>query len=111
MTEASSGDAMARQLDYTLGYSSNRGVFDLCKIILGGDGSYYVTAPYHPHNKALLALLTVNYAKQPTFVSLRDAIEVAVLDDDERRLKLSHHPNGFLQFSGEGVRSGKDAEG
>jgi hypothetical protein len=102
---------LSKSIDYTISYSSSQGSFDLCKIILGGDGSYYVTAPYHPHNRALLALWTVNYARRPDLLSLRNAVEVAVLDDDDHRLKLSHHPDGFLQFSGEGIKSGKDAKG
>lgn len=36
---------------------------------------------------------------------------MAVVDDDDRRLKVSHHPDGFLQFSGQGIRSGRDEEG
>jgi hypothetical protein len=102
---------MAKAVDYTIGYSSSRGTFDLCKIIMGGDGSYYVTAPYHPHKKALLGLFTVNYARRTQSLPLRNAVEVAVLDDDDSRLKLSHHPDGFLQFSGEGIKSGKASDG
>jgi hypothetical protein len=33
------------------------------------------------------------------------------LDDDRSRLKLSHHPDGFVQFSGEGIVSGRDGTG
>jgi hypothetical protein len=84
---------------------------DLCKIILGGDGSYYITAPFHPHNKALAAIMTVNYAKPPQILSFDEALEVAVLEDDDKRLKLSHHPDGFIQFSGEGVLSGRNQDG
>ncbi len=84
---------------------------DLCKIIFGGDGSYYVTAPYHPHNRALVSRLTINYAAGAPFFSLSDALDLAVFDDDQRRLKLSHHPDGFLQFSGEGVTSGRERDG
>jgi hypothetical protein len=102
---------VAATLDYTIAYESNKGVVDLCKIILGSDGSYYVTAPYHPNNKALAALWTVNYARAPTVVDFGEALDVAVLDDDNRRLKLAHHPDGFLQFSGEGVLSGRNADG
>lgn len=98
-------------IDYTVVYSSDEGSYDLCKIILGDDGSYYVTAPYHPLNKALLGKFTVNYARETHSVSLDQALEVAVLEDDDRRLKLSHHPDGFLQFSGEGIRSGREPDG
>lgn len=98
-------------VDYTVVYSSDEGSYDLCRIILGDDGSYYVAAPYHPLDKALLAKWTVNYAQGPMSFTTRKAIEVGVLDDGERRLKLSHHPDGFLQFSGEGVRSGREPDG
>lgn len=98
-------------VSHTIVYSSDEGAYDLCKIILGDDGSYYVTAPYHPLDKALLGLWTVNYARPPQAFTPEKAIEVAVLDDDDRRLKLSHHPDGFLQFSGEGVRSGREPDG
>jgi hypothetical protein len=33
---------------YTVAYGRDGQCFDLCRIIFGGDGSYYVTAPYHP---------------------------------------------------------------
>jgi hypothetical protein len=38
-------------------------------------------------------------------------VEIGLLEDDERRLKLSHHPDGFTQFSGEGIISGRDEYG
>lgn len=102
---------MARTAVYTLAYERAGEAFDLCKIIFGGDGSYFVTAPYHPHDKALAAILTINYAEDQSSVALDEAVELAVLEDDERRLKLSHHPDGFLQFSGEGVLSGRNVDG
>jgi len=43
-----------------------------------------------------LGIWTVNYAGPPEAFTSEKAIEVAVLDDDDRRLKLSHHPDGFL---------------
>ncbi len=33
------------------------------------------------------------------------------MEDDEQRLKVSHHPDGFLEFSGHGIRSGRDDAG
>lgn len=103
---------MPTQLDYTIAYNKGGVTVDLCKVILGGDGSYYITAPFHPHDKAIASLITVNYARQEeNLLDFTRAIEVGVLNDDDRRLKLSHHPDGFLQFSGEGVLSGRDREG
>jgi hypothetical protein len=101
---------VARTASYTVAYRRDGVCVDLCRLIFGGDGSYYVTAPFHPLNRALAGVYTVNYAKK-TLAALSDAIELALLDDDERRLKISHHPDGFLQFSGEGIRSGRDESG
>ena len=101
---------MARTASYTIAYTAGQDSVDLCRLIFGGDGSYYVTAPYHPLNRALLGIYTVNYARE-NLIALGEAIDLAVLDDDERRLKISHHPDGFLQFSGEGIRSGRDDSG
>jgi hypothetical protein len=57
------GCSLPRSIGYTVAYSMAGETVDLCKIIIGGDGSYYITAPFHPHNKALAAIMTVNYAK------------------------------------------------
>jgi hypothetical protein len=96
-----------------LAYSDGSVEVDLARIVFGGDGSYYVTAPYHPANRAIAGKYEVNYnPKRPQTISLvTGGIEVATIDDDEQRLKLSHHPDGFLQFSGEGIRSGREADG
>jgi hypothetical protein len=102
---------LPRSIDYTVAYSAAGGTVDLCKIIMGGDGSYYLTAPFHPHDKALAAIMTVNYAEPQEILRFEEALEVAVLEDDDKRLKLSHHPDGFIQFSGEGVLSGRNQDG
>jgi hypothetical protein len=104
-------DQMARTIDYTIAYSDRGQNVDLFKILFGGDGSYYVTAPYHPLDRAIAARVTVNYAKSEGGFSLDEAEELAVVDDVNKRLKVSHHPDGFLQFSGQGIRSGLDEEG
>jgi hypothetical protein len=86
--------------------------YKLCKVWFGNDGSYYVTIPYHPARKALFIKSTVDYtATGPQEVSVTDALEVAILDDEDARPKLSHHPDGFCQFSGSGVLSGRDDRG
>jgi hypothetical protein len=101
---------MGRTANYTIAYRRDEVCVDLCRIIFGGDGSYYVTAPYHPLDRALLGIFTMNYARE-TLVPLSDAVELGVLDDENRRLKIAHHPDGLLQFSGGGVRSGRDRTG
>ncbi len=102
---------VAKTQTYTLAYDDGETSVDLCKIIFGGDGSYFVTAPYHPHDRALIAKFTVNYARDEQNFPLSEAVDVGLLEDAEQRLKLSHHPDGFLQFSGHGVLSGRDQAG
>jgi tetratricopeptide (TPR) repeat protein len=82
----------------------------LCRLMLSGDGSYFVTVPYHPSEKVFLAKRRVNYAN-PGRADVSEPLEVALLEDDEHRLKLSHHPDGFVQFSGHGIVSGRDESG
>ena len=94
---------------------SKRGIaYRICKVWFGTDGSFYVTVPYHPARKAVFTKTTVDYTAMtaaPRFLAPSDALEIAILDDDDARPKLSHHPDGFCQFSGPGVLSGKDETG
>jgi len=85
--------------------------YKICKIIYGKDGSFFVTCPYVSSDKVLLLLQTINYTKRDAETKLTDAIDVGSLTDDSKRLKLSHHPSGFVQFSGEGITSGKNQDG
>jgi hypothetical protein len=96
---------------HTVIYKKDGERYKLCKIFFGNDGSYYVTSPYHPAEAAVLFKATVNYAMNEMDLSLEHALDVAAAEDDEKRIKLSHHPDGFLQFSGQGIVSGKDHEG
>ena len=88
----------------------------ICKIWFGSDGSYYVAVPYHPANKAVLFKQTVNFdASAPKKVDdyyvtpLSEAIDMGSSDD--ARIKLSHHPDGFIHFSGDGLISGRKPDG
>ena len=94
---------------YTIVYQKPEAEYKLCKIWFGADGSYYVTSPYHPEGRAFLMKIRVNYSLQEMTVPLEEAIDTAGLDDDDRRLKLAHHPDGFVQFSGHGILSGRDS--
>lgn len=96
---------------YTILYRSGDALIKLCKIIFGRDGSYYVTCPYHPHNRASVFKAEIRFADNEQDIHFDDVLDLATLDDDDRRLKLSHHPDGLVQFSGEGVVSGLDSAG
>ncbi len=91
-------------------------LYKICKIWYGSDGSYYITVPYHPANRAVLSKNTVNYVTSvPTSadheyaIPLDESLEIGSSDD--ARIKLSHHPDGFVQFSGQGLISGKNPDG
>lgn len=96
---------------YTVVYEDSGERYKLCKIIYGSDGSYYVTSPYHQAKEAVLFKHTVNYALSEMMLSDAEAIDLASATDDEKRIKLSHHPDGLVQFSGQGIVSGKDSAG
>lgn len=97
--------------NYTIIYEQAGISYKLCRIFFGADGSYYVTSPYHPEGKAALVKATVNYSLAEMYIPFEQAIDIASAEDDEKRIKFSHHPDGFVQFSGDGVVSGKDADG
>jgi hypothetical protein len=96
---------------YTIIYEKDGTPHKLCKIFFGNDDSYYVTSPYHPAEGTVLFKATINYALDEMYLSLEQALDVGAAEDDEKRIKLSHHPDSFLQFSGQGIVSGKDHEG
>jgi hypothetical protein len=110
--ETSSGARLAMSYGkYTVVYLTGGTSYKLCRIWFGADGSYYVTSPYHPDAKAWLFKVRVNYALEEMTVPLEELYDLASIDDDERCLKLAHHPDGFVQFSGRGILSGKAADG
>ena len=101
---------------YTIIFRKNGTRYKICKIWFGADGSYYVTVPYHSAKKAMLFKHTVNYKTSVPhkidggeLIPFSEALDIASSDD--KRIKLSHHPDGFIQFSGFGVVSGKSPDG
>lgn len=84
--------------------------FKLCRVLLTSDGSYFVTCPYHQSEKVFLSKMRINY-KNPSKRAKDPPLEYSILEDDEHRLKLSHHPDGFIQFSGQGIVSGRNSDG
>jgi hypothetical protein len=95
---------------HTVIYDSGTNRHKLLKIMLSDDGSYYATCPYHPSDRVRVWKATINYANLARRQG-DDPIELAVVEDDKHRLKLSHHPDGFVQFSGYNIRSGRNADG
>lgn len=97
--------------NYRVCFDDGQTVFRVCRILYGGDGSFYVSVPYHPEKKAVLFKIQVNYSRLEQLVGYQEAIDLAQYTDDEVRLKYAHHPDGFIQFSGAGVLSGRNDDG
>ena len=98
---------------YSIIYKKDNYLYKICKIIFAKDGSFFVTSPYHPINKATVGIMSFRYGKHGEMMRIpikSMGIDCGYLDDDGR-LKLSHHPDGYAQFSGAGVISGKDEKG
>jgi hypothetical protein len=95
---------------YTIIYESKTKRYKLCRILLTSDGSYFVTCPYHESNLVSLMKRTFNFPN-PKARSNDAPLEYGLVDDDDHRLKLSHHPDGFVQFSGNGILSGRNSDG
>lgn len=95
---------------YTVIYDMGVSRHKLLKVMLRSDGSYFATCPYHRSDRVLLSKRIINYAN-PERRSGEQPLELAVLEDDAHRLKLSHHPDGFVQFSGHGIKSGRNPDG
>lgn len=96
---------------HTIVLNDGETYYKLCKIIYGADGSIFITSPYHPSKEAIVFLATVNYALQEIEVPFEEFIDAASIDDDNKRLKLTHHTSGLIQVSGEGITSGIDENG
>lgn len=95
----------------TVVLTTPNGSYKICKLWFGADGSYYVTSPYHPAEKAILWKFTVNYALDEQHLAFEEAVETGSVDDDDHHLKLTHHASGFIQFSGPGIVSGLNPDG
>jgi hypothetical protein len=79
----------------------------VCKILPLSDGGYSMVAPYHAAKEGWLYKHTVDYQKHEQSIHLSEAQHFAATD----RVKLSHHWDGFVQFSGENpqkIKSGRN---
>jgi hypothetical protein len=78
------------------------------KIISYRDGGFGLLAPYHAAKQGFVTKTMVDYSKTQHQVQLETTERFAASD----RVKLSYHPDGFVQFSGENtgrIVSGRDA--
>lgn len=81
----------------------------ISKVIPYKSGGFGITAPYHSARKGWLSKFPVDYSK----TTIRTPIEGTTYTAEDR-VKLSFHPDGFVQFSGEQpgrIVSGRDDSG
>lgn len=101
-----------KKFSYTVAVPVGPRTVKLAKIVIGTDCSYYVSIPYHVFSgAATLAKFTVNYETHIQLIEFSNSIDFAKATNDKKTLKLSHHPDGFVQFSGPGVTSGPGKNG
>jgi hypothetical protein len=82
----------------------------ITKIIPYKDGGFAQLVPYHRANTGLLLKFPADYSKQKFEVAFADSEQYSAKD----RVKLSFHPDGFIQFSGENpgkILSGRGPDG
>ncbi|HET7477943.1 MAG TPA: hypothetical protein VFJ72_00365 [Rubrobacteraceae bacterium] len=81
----------------------------ITKIVPYNSGGFAVLAPYHKAQKGYLFKHPVDYSQRRMEISREDNVEYSAED----RVKLSLHPDGFIQFSGENpgkIVSGRDPD-
>lgn len=69
----------------------------VCKILPLSDGGYSMLAPYHAAKEGWLYKHKVDYQEQEQSIHVSEMQHFVASD----RVKLSHHWDGFVQFSGE----------
>ncbi len=74
------------------------GIRKLAKVVGYGNQGFAVLTPYHSARSGFVAKIPIDYKKIGEFNVAYDDI---VGFDTEHRVKLSYHPDGFVQFSGE----------
>jgi hypothetical protein len=83
------------------------GLRALCKIVPLGDGGYSMLAHYHAAREGWLYKHKVDYREEEMSLKISDMQHFVASD----RVKLSHHWDGFLQFSGvnpQKIKSGRN---
>jgi hypothetical protein len=84
--------------DWIIQLSMGEQSYRLCRICFQEDGTYSVAAPYHQANAATI-FRTLAFSGVERRAILEPSVTRISLEDDENRLKLSHHPDGALELS------------
>jgi hypothetical protein len=97
---------------YTIVINDGSKKYKISKIVFYGDSGFALLSPYHVARKGYLGKFTIDQSKaykHKFFISVDEIVEFCADD----RVKLSIHPDGFVQFSGENpqkIISGRNQE-
>lgn len=80
----------------------------ILKITPHKDGGFDIHAPYHRSEEGYISKLYMPYIMGDIKIPINESIEQFYT---HRRVKLSIHRSGFVQFSGKGITSGLDDSG
>jgi hypothetical protein len=91
---------------FTLVLHDGNKAYKIVKIAFYGNGGFCIFAPYHSAKKGLLVKLKFDYRLRNQNISRDECLEYTADD----KVKLSLHPDGFVQFSGlnKNIISGRD---
>ncbi|MFZ3385486.1 MAG: hypothetical protein WA144_16340 [Candidatus Methanoperedens sp.] len=94
---------------FTIVLNENNQRYKVTKIAFYRDGGFGIFVPYHSSKRGILTKLIIDYRKRESSIKREDVIEYTA--DDQ--VKLSFHPDGFVQFSGihQNIISGRDESG
>lgn len=95
---------------FTVVLNENTQRYKITKIAFYGDGGFCIFAPYHSSKRGILAKVPIDYLKNGDYYIPKEDFVDYVADD---KVKLSLHPDGFVQFSGlsSNIISGRDKSG
>jgi hypothetical protein len=84
-------------------------LYKISKVMFWSDSSYYSTIPFHKSRKAYLFKACVNYDVGGAQL-IREEDLIAPGDVEDQAIKYTHHPDGFVQYSGAGILSGRNKD-
>ena len=100
---------------YTILLKKGSSLKKICKVFFLKEGGFCVTVPYNKANTATLTKLVYIRdqhslgSMKPHKVPFSSTVHLSHLENKE--VKFTHHLDGFVQFSGAGIKSGINADG
>lgn len=98
---------MKSKRSYTICVEEDGVLYKVSKIFISNDGSFGLDVPYCQYDQGALIKIPTTYAEKESIPY--DKIIQGF--SSKNRPKLSIHASGFVQFSGNGIISGRDENG